>query len=74
MVGKRILCILVDFSAFHTLHIAAGAFSQEDPITVGFNLRMAFAAGQVFIFEFDKLVLLMFVHTKIWAVEVKKAV
>ncbi len=74
LVGKRILCILVYFSTFHALNIAASAFSQENPIAVGFNLRIAFAAGQVFIFEFDKLVLFVFVHTKIWAVEVKKAV
>lgn len=74
LVGKWILCILVDSSAFHALNIAASAFSQEDPIAVGFNLRMAFAAGQFFIFEFDKLVFFVFVHTKIWAVEVKKAV
>ena len=65
---------MVNLCAFNALHIATSALSQEHPITVGFTLKMAFAARQVLLFKFDKLVLFMLIHAEVWAIKVEKAV
>lgn len=65
---------MVNLCAFNALHIATSALSKKHSITVGFTLKMAFAARQVLLFKFDKLVLFMLIHAEVWAIKVEKAV